>query len=96
MMQLSCPNCGVRPETEFHCSGTTAIARPPLNCSDETWGDYLFFRTNPKGDHAERWRHTFGCGLWFNVVRDTTTHEVKATYGIAEPTPKIQRYGEPL
>ena len=30
MMQLSCPWCGVRDETEFVCGGTTHIARPPL------------------------------------------------------------------
>ena len=87
MMQLSCPLCGPRVEGEFHCGGTTGIARPPLDCCDETWGRYLYFRDNPKGDHAERWCHTFGCGLWFNVLRDTVTHEVKAVYGIAEPRP---------
>ena len=87
MLQLICPWCGPRPETEFHCGGTTGIARPPLDCSDQTWGTYLFFRDNPKGAHAERWRHTFGCSQWFNVVRDTVSHEVTAVYGIAEPQP---------
>ena len=87
MMQLRCPWCGDRPEGEFHCGGTTGIARPPLNCDDETWGRYLFFRDNPKGEHAERWRHTFGCGQWFNVLRDTVTHEVSAVYRITEPRP---------
>ncbi len=87
MMQLHCPLCGPRAESEFHCGGTTAIARPPLNCSDEAWGAYLYFRDNPKGDHAERWRHTYGCGQWFNVLRDTVRHEVKAVYGITEPRP---------
>ena len=87
MLQLICPWCGPRPETEFHCGGTTGIARPPLDCSDETWGTYLFFRDNPKGAHAERWRHTFGCSQWFNVVRDTVSHEVTAVYGVAELQP---------
>ncbi|MCA2997877.1 MAG: sarcosine oxidase subunit delta [Rhodocyclaceae bacterium] len=88
MMQLQCPFCGYRPENEFDCGGTTAIARPPIDCSDEVWGDYLFFRVNPKGLHAERWRHTFGCGQWFNVVRDTVTHEVSAVYRITESRPR--------
>lgn len=87
MMRLTCPLCGPRAENEFHCGGTTGIARPPLDCSDETWGAYLYFRDNPKGEHAERWRHTYGCGLWFNVLRHTVTHEVKAVYGITEPRP---------
>ena len=30
MMQLTCPLCGPRVENEFHCGGTTGIARPPL------------------------------------------------------------------
>ncbi len=88
MMQLPCPWCGERPENEFHCGGSTAIQRPPLDCSDATWGEYLFFRDNPCGDHAERWRHTFGCGMWFNLLRDTVSHEVKAVYGITDPMPR--------
>ncbi|MBL8323348.1 MAG: sarcosine oxidase subunit delta [Rubrivivax sp.] len=87
MMQLRCPWCGERAASEFHCGGTTGITRPPLACDDSTWSRYLFFRTNPKGGHGERWRHTFGCGMWFNVWRDTVTHEVKAVYGITEPPP---------
>lgn len=87
-MQLHCPWCGDRPENEFDCGGTTAIARPPLDCDDITWGDYLFFRDNPKGAHAERWRHTHGCGQWFNAVRDTVTHEVRAVFGITDPQPE--------
>jgi sarcosine oxidase subunit delta len=87
MMQLRCPWCGDRPETEFHCGGTTAITRPPLDCSNETWGRYLYFRENPKGDHAERWRHTAGCGMWFNLVRDTVTHEIHAVYSMTDPRP---------
>lgn len=89
-MQIDCPWCGHRPENEFHCGGTTAIARPTLECSDETWGAYLFFRDNPKGAHAERWRHTYGCGQWFNAVRDTVTHDVLAIYGISDPKPGLR------
>ena len=87
MMQIHCPHCGPRPENEFHCGGQSHIQRPPLDCSDETWGHYLFGRENPKGEHAERWRHTYGCGRWFNLLRDTVTHEVRAVYGMTEPRP---------
>lgn len=90
MMQIPCPCCGPRPEHEFHCGGTTGIARPPLHCSDETWGAYLFERDNPKGPHAERWRHTHGCGRWFNVLRDTVTHDLLAVSAITEvPAPPV-------
>ncbi len=87
MMQLTCPWCGVRDEPEFIYGGTTHIARPSAAASDQEWGEYLFFRDNPKGVHHERWRHVYGCGQWFNVVRNTVTHEVRSVYGIAESPP---------
>jgi len=90
MMQIQCPWCGPRAANEFHCGGTTAISRPQLDCDDATWGRYLFFRENPKGAHAERWRHTFGCGQWFNVRRNTVSHEVDAVYGMTEPPPRSE------
>jgi sarcosine oxidase subunit delta len=88
MMQLRCPWCGDRPEHEFQCGGTSHIQRPALDCSDEDWGRYMFFRENPRGDHPERWRHTYGCGQWFNVVRDTLTHDIHAVYGMLEAPPQ--------
>lgn len=89
MMTITCPWCGERPENEFHCGGTSHIQRPALDCSDETWGDYMFGRNNPRGLHAERWRHTFGCSQWFNVVRDTLTHEIHAVYHMTDPKPDL-------
>ncbi len=86
-MQLPCPWCGPRPESEFQCGGTTSIARPPLDCDDAAWAEYLFMRDNPRGLHAERWRHAHGCGLWFNVLRDTVSHDVKAVWRMTEPRP---------
>jgi heterotetrameric sarcosine oxidase delta subunit len=88
MMQLNCPCCGPRDEVEFVCGGTTHIVRPPLDAGDEAWGAYLFFRDNPKGRHLERWRHAQGCGQWFNLARDTITHEILAVYAITEPAPR--------
>jgi sarcosine oxidase subunit delta len=85
MMQIHCPYCGPRDENEFVCGGTTAILRPALDCTDAVWGEYLFFRDNPKGLHAERWRHAQGCGQWFNVVRHTVTHEILRVYGMTDP-----------
>jgi heterotetrameric sarcosine oxidase delta subunit len=88
MLRIECPWCGARDEPEFTYGGETNISRPPPKCSDEEWSQYLFFRSNPKGEHAERWCHTHGCGQWFNVVRDTVTHEVKATYRMGEARPR--------
>ncbi len=87
MLRIECPWCGARDEPEFSYGGETLVSRPPPDCSDEEWAQYLFFRSNPKGEHAERWCHSHGCGQWFNVARDTVTHEIIATWRMGEPRP---------
>jgi heterotetrameric sarcosine oxidase delta subunit len=87
MMQIPCIYCGLRDENEFVCGGTSHLQRPGLDDGDDRWGHYLFFRENPRGLHLERWRHVQGCGVWFNLARDTLTHEVRAVYGITESPP---------
>jgi heterotetrameric sarcosine oxidase delta subunit len=42
-------------------------------------------RHNPKGIVAERWCHTLGCRRWFNVERDTVTHDIIHVYAMGEP-----------
>ncbi len=93
MLLISCPHCGPREETEYVCGGENHIVRPgpPEMVDDDAWADYLFFRNNPKGVQYERWRHTYGCGEWFSVARDTVTHEVLAVYPIGKPKPDLQR-----
>ena len=52
MLHIYCPHCQeYREEEEFHAKGEAHIARPadPDNTTDEEWGDYLYFRKNPKG-----------------------------------------------
>ena len=90
MLLISCPWCGERDETEFRCGGEAHLARPaePDALSDEAWGEYLFLRRNPKGRFHERWVHSLGCRRWFNVVRDTVTHEIVAIYKMGEPGPE--------
>lgn len=56
------------------------MVRPAAACDDATWAAYLYLRDNVRGEHAERWRHTHGCGQFFNVVRDTLTDRVVTTY----------------
>lgn len=90
MIRIECPWCGLRSEEEFTCGGQSHIVRPdPAQASDQDWGDYLYQRINPKGLHHERWRHTYGCRQWFNLVRDTVTHEVKAVYRMTDPKPAL-------
>ncbi|MEM6760997.1 MAG: sarcosine oxidase subunit delta [Pseudomonadota bacterium] len=81
MLMLTCPNCGVTAEeTEFTYGGESHITRHGPGASDQDFEAYLFMRTNPKGVHFERWRHTYGCGKWFHVARCTVTLEVFGTY----------------
>jgi sarcosine oxidase, subunit delta len=86
MLLITCPWCGPRDEVEFHYGGQAHIAYPPEPeaLSDEEWARFLFFRDNPKGEFRERWMHRHGCRRWFNVVRDTVTHEMSASYRIDE------------
>jgi heterotetrameric sarcosine oxidase delta subunit len=78
MLLIKCPFCGLRDQTEFRCGGETSRERParPELASDAEWADYLFYRENPKGPLVERWVHAYGCRRWFQVVRDTLTHEI--------------------
>ena len=89
MLRIPCPYCGPRDETEFHYGGQAHVPYPadPDALDDAAWGAYLFVRANPKGPFAERWVHSAGCRRWFNVVRDTATHEVLTSYEAGEPQP---------
>ena len=80
MLLIPCPVCGKRPEVEFSYGGEAHIARPQESglLDDAEWAAFLYQRTNPKGRHAERWRHVHGCGRFFNVVRDTLTDRFEA------------------
>jgi sarcosine oxidase, subunit delta len=86
MLLIDCPYCGKRPELEFAYGGQAHIVRPerPTELSDQQWADYLYLRSNPRGPHAERWRHVHGCGRFFNAIRDTTTDQFSRTYRIGE------------
>jgi len=89
MLRIPCPYCGVRDEPEFTFGGPSHITRPPSEVDDVTWTSYLFVRENPAGVHLERWLHSYGCGRWFNVGRDTRTHKVLRTYPMGDRPPEI-------
>lgn len=89
MLLIPCPYCGTRPEIEFQYGGEAHIARAtdPAALSDDAWTDFLYMRSNPKGLHAERWRHVHGCGRFFNALRDTVSDFFVTSYKIGEPRP---------
>lgn len=83
MLEIYCPYCReAREEEEFSYGGEAHIQRPPdpEALSDREWGDYLFFRKNPKGTHHEMWYHAAGCRRYFNAVRDTLSYQILETY----------------
>jgi sarcosine oxidase subunit delta len=90
MLLIPCPFCGERPEPEFRYGGEAHVARAetPTDLNDAAWAEYLYLRSNPKGVHAERWRHIHGCGRFFNVLRDTVSDRILAAYRIGEPRPE--------
>lgn len=91
MLLIHCPYCELDlPEAEFTYAGQAHLARPadPSALSDDEWRDYLFIRKNPRGAHAERWRHTHGCARYFNAVRDTVTDRFAITYKTGTSRPE--------
>jgi sarcosine oxidase subunit delta len=86
MLLIRCPWCGPRAEIEFRHGGEAHIARPsdPGKLDDQAWAEHLFFRTNPRGLHTERWNHQHGCQRWFNAIRDTYTDAFVETYRAGE------------
>lgn len=85
MLQIYCPYCQeLRAEEEFTCHGEAHLKRPPDpdSLSDQAWGDYLFFRNNPKGLHHEMWYHAAGCRRYLNVTRHTLSYAIVETYPI--------------
>jgi sarcosine oxidase subunit delta len=91
MLLIDCPFCGPRAQLEFRYGGQAGIARPqpPESVDDAAWAAYLYVRDNPKGAHVERWCHRLGCGLWFDVTRDTVTHRMLDSVPTA-PSPEAQ------
>src|SRR6202166_5321396 len=91
MLLIACPYCGERPELEFVYGGEAHIARPGpgQEVTREQWADYLYGRSNSRGVHAERWRHTRGCGRFFNALRDTTTDQFLGFYKTGERQPEV-------
>ena len=89
MLLINCPWCGQRAETEFLCGGEGGIVRPTAteSMTDAQWGDYVFMRKNPKGVHHEQWRHSNGCGRWFNALRDTVSYRFDAVWKIGDVPP---------
>ena len=93
MFVIPCPYCGPRDEHEFSYAHEAHIVRPTNGeqMSDTEWAQYVFMRKNPKGVHYERWMHAKGCRRYFNVARDTVTHEIYKVYEMGQPAPDVKK-----
>jgi sarcosine oxidase, subunit delta len=81
MMQIHCPHCGLREESEFAYGGDANPLRPSVpaeDVSDEAWALFLYYYSVTKGPKPERWFHAYGCRHWFQIDRNTVTHEIRA------------------
>lgn len=81
MLLINCPFCGERAESEFSYGGEAGITRSKVTekLSDAEWADYLFMRTNPRGEYRELWNHSQGCRRWFVVERDTVSYVISSS-----------------
>ena len=93
MLRITCPCCGAdAEETEFTRGSEAHIRRPDSQTAkDQGWAAYLHGRSNPAGPTLECWHHSYGCGKWFHLARDTVTQQIYATYSIREsgPPPEV-------
>ena len=85
MLLIPCPWCGQREQYEFAFAGEVDKRRPirPEIIEDDAWTDYLFGTSNLRGPARYFICHAQGCGMWFTVGFDTTTH------GVRDPLPLV-------
>ena len=81
MMQLACPHCGPRAQSEFVFERTVDSV-VTLDAAPGEAMATLFTRTNPRGPDDEIWRHTYGCRAWMVVTRHRVTHTVSAVRAV--------------
>jgi sarcosine oxidase subunit delta len=77
MMQINCPHCGPRAQSEFvferSVDSVVTLDATPLDAMNA-----LFSRNNPRGVDDEIWRHSYGCRAWMVVTRHRVSHEISA------------------
>ena len=72
-LKIPCPNCGLRPYTEFSFGGEVR----PLEATD-AHSDFerVYLRENAPGPQQERWFHMLGCRRWLTLSRDTLNNRI--------------------
>ena len=77
MLQITCPHCGPRAQSEFTYE-RTLDAIVPLDLAPEQAMRVLYERSNPRGLDDELWRHSFGCRQFITLRRHRVTHAIAA------------------
>ena len=75
MLEIECPWCGKRAQTEFTYEGDATVERPDGG-DEAAFFDYVYLRDNPPGWHDELWQHTGGCRRFLKVRRNVSTHQI--------------------
>lgn len=78
MFIIDCPHCGPRDALEFSYGEDASAQAPALDAGSEQWFEFIYQRTNPRGNHWEYWQHIAGCRRWLRVQRDTVSHVVNS------------------
>jgi heterotetrameric sarcosine oxidase delta subunit len=86
MIVIPCPHCGPRNHDEFVYAGDAGPGLPAADAPLAAWTASVYSRENPRGAHRELWRHSYGCGAYLVVERDTRTHEVASAAFAGEET----------
>jgi heterotetrameric sarcosine oxidase delta subunit len=86
MIVIPCPHCGPRNHDEFAYAGDAGLTPPAPDAPLADWSAYIYIRDNPRSAHRELWRHSYGCGAYLVVERDTRTHAVISAAFAGEET----------
>lgn len=89
MMQIPCPHCGPRAQSEYVYERTvdsvvTLDAAP--DAAPDAAMAALFTRSNPRGLDEEIWRHTYGCRAWLVITRHRITNRISAVRAVGPET----------
>ena len=80
MLEINCPYCGKRAQTEFTYAGDATVKRPDDGTDNERdWFEFVYLRENPRGFHDELWQHSAGCRKYIKIRRNLITHEIIST-----------------
>jgi heterotetrameric sarcosine oxidase delta subunit len=73
-LKIPCPNCGLRPYTEYTFGGELR----PLDAAGDREADFrrVYLRENAPGLQRERWFHAYGCRRWLTLRRDTVNNRI--------------------